>query len=123
MAMLVGHRHLRGFGMWVVEERATAAFIGRVGLHFPDGWPDKEIAWALARPHWGKGFACEAARAVLAHAFGPLQWQRAISLIDPANHRSIRLAERLGQRFERAAEVRGQRVSVYSIERASWHAA
>jgi RimJ/RimL family protein N-acetyltransferase len=44
MAMLVGHWQLRGFGMWAVEERATGAFLGRVGLHFPDGWPDREVA-------------------------------------------------------------------------------
>jgi len=123
MAMLVGHWHLRGFGMWAVEERATATFIGRVGLHFPDGWPDREIAWALARPYWGKGFALEAARAALAQALGPIQWQRAISLIDAANGRSIRLAERLGERFEREVEVRGQRVCLYAIERDAWRAA
>jgi [ribosomal protein S5]-alanine N-acetyltransferase len=33
MAMLAGPWQLRGFGMWAAEERATAAFIGRVGLH------------------------------------------------------------------------------------------
>lgn len=117
MAMLVGHWELRGFGMWAVEERATSAFIGRVGLHFPEGWPDREIGWALARPYWGEGFAFEAARAALAHAFDTLGWQRAISLIDPANQRSIRLAERLGERFEKEVQVRGHRVAMYSIAR------
>ena len=117
MAMLVGHWELRGFGMWAVEERGTGAFIGRVGLHFPEGWPDREIGWALARPYWGKGFAFEAARAALAHAFDTLGWERAISLIDPANRRSIRLAERLGERFERELQVRAHRMALYSIAR------
>jgi RimJ/RimL family protein N-acetyltransferase len=123
MAMLVGHWQLRGFGMWAVEERTTGAFIGRVGLHFPDGWPDREVAWALARSYWGRGFALEAARAALAHAFGPLAWERAISLIDPQNARSIGLAERLGERFDRQVEVRGHVVSLYSITRDAWRAA
>ena len=120
MAMLVGHWHLRGFGMWALEERATGAFIGRVGLHFPDGWPDREIAWALARPYWGKGLAFEAARAALAHAFESLRWEGAISLIDPANRRSTSLAERLGEHFEREVEVRGHRVALYAIGRDAW---
>jgi len=120
LAMLAGHWQLRGFGMWALEERATGAFIGRVGLHFPDGWPDRELAWALARSHWHKGFAFEAASAALAHAFDSLHWPRAISLIDPANNRSIRLAERLGERFEQEVEVRGHRVSLYSLGRESW---
>ena len=41
MAMLVGHWSLRGFGSWAVEERVTGNFVGRVGLHYPDGWPDR----------------------------------------------------------------------------------
>jgi RimJ/RimL family protein N-acetyltransferase len=119
MAMLAGHWHLRGFGMWAVEERSTGTFIGRVGLHFPDGWPDREIGWALARPHWGRGFALEAARAALTHAFEHLRWPRAISLIDPENRRSIQLAERLGEQPEGEATVRGHRVRVYAVTRGS----
>lgn len=120
MALLAGHWQLRGFGMWAVEERRTGAFIGRVGLHYPEGWPDREVAWALARAYWGHGFAYEAACAALAHAFGPLGWPRAVSLIDPANRRSIRLAERLGERFERTVDVGGHRVSLYSRTSESW---
>lgn len=120
--MFVGHWQLRGFGVWAVEERASDALVGRVGLHFPEGWPDRELAWTLARPYWGRGYALEAARAALAHAFGPLGWHRVISLIDPDNHRSIRLAERLGERREGEVTVRGHCLSVYAIDRESWQA-
>lgn len=119
MAMFVGHWQLRGFGMWAVEERASGLLVGRVGLHFPEGWPDRELAWTLARPYWGRGFALEAARAALAHAFGPLGWHRVISLIDPDNRRSIRLAERLGERIEGEVMLRGYCLSLYAIERDS----
>src|SRR5512142_903784 len=120
MAMVAGHWSLRGFGMWAVEERNTGAFVGRVGLYYPEGWPDREVGWALARPHWGKGYALEAALASLTHAFETLHWARAISLIDPENRRSIRLAERLGERLAGEAEVRGWRTLLYAIDRSSW---
>jgi RimJ/RimL family protein N-acetyltransferase len=123
MAMLAGHWHLRGFGMWAVDERESGAFIGRVGLHYPEGWPDREVAWALARTFWGRGYALEAARAVLEHAFGRLGWSRVISLIDPANTRSLRLAERLGERLEGNATIRGHRVAVYALPVSAWRAA
>jgi RimJ/RimL family protein N-acetyltransferase len=122
MAMLAGHWQLRGFGMWVVEERATGAFVGRVGLHYPEGWPDREVGWALARPFWGRGYATEAGRAAIEVAFGRLGWQRIISLIDPANVRSVRLAERLGERRDCEAVVRGHRVAVYALAKADWMA-
>jgi RimJ/RimL family protein N-acetyltransferase len=116
-AMLVGHWTIRGYGMWALEERFSGAFVGRVGLHYPDGWPDREVAWALVRTYWGRGFAFEAATAVLRVAFDTLGWQRIISLIAPANLRSIRLAERLGQRYERTLELRGHEVKLYSLDR------
>jgi RimJ/RimL family protein N-acetyltransferase len=120
MAMLAGHWQLRGFGMWAVEERDTGCFVGRVGLHYPEGWPDREIAWALARPFWGRGYALEAAHAALAEAFGRLGFPRIISLIDPANVRSIRLAERIGERLEGGTTVRGHRVAVYALAKSDW---
>ena len=120
MAMLVGHWQLRGFGTWALEERATGAFIGRVGLHLPEGWPDKEIGWTIVRSHWGKGLAFEAAQAALAHAFLSLDWPRIVSMIHPANAASIRLAERLGERLDRELELQGQPALVYSLERDTW---
>jgi RimJ/RimL family protein N-acetyltransferase len=123
MAALAGHWHLRGYGMWAVEERETGSFVGRVGLHYPEGWPDHEVAWALARPFWGKGYAAEAARAALAEAFGRLGWPRVISLIHSANTRSVRLAERLGERLDGEAVVHGCRVEVYALLSSAWRTA
>jgi RimJ/RimL family protein N-acetyltransferase len=120
MALFAGHWMLRGFGMWAVEDRVTSAFMGRVGLHYPEGWPDREVAWTLARSFWGHGYALEAARAALDEAFGRLSWPRAISLIDPRNTRSVRLAERLGEHLAGETTVRGHPVSVYAIERSEW---
>lgn len=116
LAMYLGHWELRGFGTWAVEERGTGAFVGRVGLHFPEGWPDRELGWTIARKFWGRGYASEAARAAIAHAFGTLGWTHLVSLIHPNNHRSARLAERLGYHVHGAAEVVGLRLSMYRLE-------
>ena len=45
---LIGHWQLLGYGMFVVEERGTGAFLGRVGPLRPPRWPGFEIAWSLA---------------------------------------------------------------------------
>jgi RimJ/RimL family protein N-acetyltransferase len=123
LAMLAGHWSLRGYGMWVVEELSSGAFVGRVGLHYPEGWPDREIGWAIARPFWGRGYALEAATAALRVAFEVLEWPRVVSLIAAQNSRSIRLAERLGERREHTLMVRGHEALLYAIERAQWRAA
>lgn len=113
MAMLMGHWALLGFGTWAVEESATGAFVGRIGLHYPHGWPERELGWTLARGYWGRGLAAEGCRAVLQYVFGTLGWERLISLIDPENSRSIALAERLGARPEGETEVLEHKVIVY----------
>jgi RimJ/RimL family protein N-acetyltransferase len=98
MAFLVGHWHLRGYGMFVVEERATGAFVGRVGPLEPDGWPGLEIAWGLARSATGKGYATEAASAAIDWAFRALRVERVVSVIHPQNVASQKVAARLGER-------------------------
>jgi ribosomal-protein-alanine N-acetyltransferase len=99
-----------GFGLWAVFEKSTGQVIGYCGLsRFPDvgGFPETEIGYRLARPHWRRGFATEAARAALDHAFGTLSLPRLIALIDPANVASIRVAEKIGLRYEKDAMLPG----------------
>jgi RimJ/RimL family protein N-acetyltransferase len=117
MAMLVGHWALRGYGMWAVEERATGAFIGRIGFNNPDGWPAFEIGWTLGRPYWGKGYATEGARVALDYAFNKLDKPHVISLIHPENLGSISVAEKLGEKLEGETEVLGMPVLIYGIDR------
>lgn len=118
MAMILGHWQLRGYGMWAVEERASGALVGRVGFNDPDGWPGFELGWMLGRAWWGRGFATEAARAALEHAFSSLGRAHVISLIYPDNRRSIRVAERLGERVERTVDFFGKPALVYGVSRA-----
>lgn len=114
MAMILGHWALRGFGLWAVEERATGTFIGRVGCFQPDGWPDFEIGYVLARDAWGKGYASEAAAASLAYARTVLGRERIISIIRPDNLGSIRVASGLGAVPEGFVEFFGAPALVYA---------
>lgn len=92
---------LRGYGPFGLDDRATGDYLGEVGIYQPEGYPGPELGWFVVPEAEGKGYAAEAARA---HAFRDLGWTMAVSYIDPANARSIALAERLGAiRDEKAA--------------------
>lgn len=117
IATMLGHWHLRGFGMWAVEHRETGAFVGRIGLWQPEGWPGFELGWMLAKSFHKQGFATEGARAALTYAFQELGKEHVISLIHPQNAPSIRVAERLGERLEGESVLFGTRVLVYGISR------
>jgi RimJ/RimL family protein N-acetyltransferase len=117
IAIFLGHWQLRGYGMWALERRDTGELIGRVGFIDPPGWPGFELGWLLAREHWGRGYAREAATAALRHAFETLQRERVISLIRPQNLRSIALAEALGYGLAERIELMGGEALVYEVRR------
>ena len=117
MGFLVGHWQLLGFGHWAVEEKATGSFVGRVGFLHPEGWPGFELGWTLSRKFWGRGYASEAARRALQYGFDELDKDHVISLIDPLNTNSIKVAERLGEKVEGKTELLGHDVLIYGIDR------
>ncbi len=105
----LGHWSLMRFGYWAIEEKKTGAFVGEVGLadfkrdvaQSMRGAP--EIGFVLAPIAHGKGYATEAARAVVAWGDQNLAAARTVCMIDPENAASIRVANKCGYDvFERA---------------------
>lgn len=107
MAVAMGQWGLKHHGMWAWEERATGRFIGRGGILDLFGWPEPELAFALVRDAWGKGFAREAGHAALRWGFAALRRDRFVSFISPANAASRRTAQALGGACEGMTELLG----------------
>ncbi|HEX8572564.1 MAG TPA: GNAT family N-acetyltransferase [Allosphingosinicella sp.] len=118
---LIGHWQALDFGMFVVEERATGAFVGRVGPLRPPWWPAFEIAWSLAPAGRGRGYATEAAAAAIQWSFETFAPDRIVSIIDPRNLASRKVAERLGERrtAERFTPFRDP-CDVWELRREEW---
>ena len=81
--------------MWLVHETDRAGFVGTAGLRPLEGL-GLEVFYSLAPGWWGKGYATEAARAVLDHALGPLGLPELLAEVDAGNKASIAVIERLG---------------------------
>ena len=123
------HWRDRGFGLWAVEVPDEAGLIGFTGLAVHPFMPTPEIGWRLAREVWGRGFATEAARAVLADGFERVGLNEVVSFTIPANVRSTRVMERLGMThdpkddFDHPRFPPGHRLSrhvLYRIDRERW---
>ena len=113
MATQMGHWQMRGYGSWVIEEKATGDWIGYSGLWNPYGWPEPEVMWGLAPTARGRGYATEAALAARTYAYEQLGWTTAMSLIATENRPSQKVAERLGAKRERTIELRGAVADVW----------
>ncbi len=102
-------------GTLTMVRKDNGSAIGHVGGLKPEGWPETEIGWSIWRAEdEGKGFASEAATAVLDYAFSRLGWKTAVSYVAPDNKRSIEMTERLGARLDLdAAKPAGLTCLVY----------
>lgn len=109
---MLGHWLLRGFGWWTLQDRASGAVAGRVGIGHHTDWPEPELGWHIFDGFEGLGLAAEAARAARRWWTGRGN-PPPISLIVPDNTRSRRLAERLGATIESRIRLRGLTAEIW----------
>jgi RimJ/RimL family protein N-acetyltransferase len=119
-AIMAGHWVLHGIGMFVVEEKSTGQFVGRVGPWFPPGWPGFEIGWGIAREFRGKGYALEAARASINWAFATFELDRIVHCIDRENTASQAVARRLGAERESEIDLFGHAADLWVTRHETW---
>src|ERR1051325_10231682 len=103
---LNGHPSHPELGLWATIYKETGQFIGRCGL-LPwtiDGCYEVEVAYLLDKKYWGQGLATEAAQALVQYGFEHLGLPRLICLIESENQASIRVATKIGMRFEKEGE-------------------
>ena len=104
-----------GFGLWVIERRDDASFLGDCGLTYQqvEGKAWLEVGYHLQEQHRGNGYATEAAAVCITHAFGVLAAPRVCSIVDPDNAASIRVASRLHQSNRAFTSEQGKPMVLY----------
>lgn len=90
-----------GFGMYAVQLKDTGTLIGNCGLVRREGLDGPDLGYALLPDHCGRGYACEAALAVIADARTRLGITRLQAIVNPDNAASIGLLQKLGFEFDR----------------------
>ena len=128
------HLDAHGWGLWAVEVPNVALFVGFVGL-WPAtqvlGWDSREVGWRLARDHWGRGYATEAAHEALRFGYEEHGFDEIVSFTVPQNVRSRAVMERIGlvrdpdgdfdhPRVDPIAYPRLVRHVLYRLGRAAW---
>src|ERR1051325_2218143 len=101
-----------GFGLYLLELRDSLTPIGMCGVVKREELPDPDIGFALLPDFWSKGFAFEAAAAVLQDARDRLKLQRILAITSLDNDASIKLLERLGFKFERVTRLAPDREEI-----------
>lgn len=114
----ISQHELGGYSFWPVFERESGLLCGEAGLFplAPDG-PDVALGYAFGAAYWGRGYATEAARAVVAEAFGPLGMDHLVAITREANFGSRRVLAKLGFREHGLRHVWGAEQLFFTLLR------
>jgi ribosomal-protein-alanine N-acetyltransferase len=116
---LIHHYERYKVGLWATLLKENNQLIGRCGLMHKqiEGVPEVELAYLLGRKYWGNGLATEAAAAILQYGITKCGLGRIVAVIHPQNVASIRVAEKIGVKYEREV-MYGEfgRVALYVIK-------
>jgi RimJ/RimL family protein N-acetyltransferase len=108
------------FGLRAVVAKDLGKVIGYSGLMFLEKTGEIEVAYGLAKSHWGKGLATEAAGASLRYGFEELELERIVAVVDPQNVASQRVLEKLGMTYARNGSHYGADLKYYEILKSSY---
>jgi ribosomal-protein-alanine N-acetyltransferase len=115
--LLPGYKE--GRGLFLITHKETSQPIGHAGIvtQTVDGKKEYELGYWLSKEHWGHGYATEASAFFHQYAINTLGYHRVICLIQKHNMRSIKVAEKLGMKFEKITNFNAIPVQVYAWNR------
>jgi RimJ/RimL family protein N-acetyltransferase len=96
-----------GFGTYLVALKENGTPIGTCGLIKREALEDVDIGYSFLERFWGRGFAYEAAVAVMNYGREVCRLPRIVAITSPENHSSIKLLEKLGLRSEKTIQLPG----------------
>jgi ribosomal-protein-alanine N-acetyltransferase len=111
---VLGSYRDHGFGMWLAVQKADGAPVGLAGLVRREGLETPDVGYAFIQKVWGRGYAQEAAAAVLAHAQGPMGIPKLAAITTPENFASMAVLRKIGFTYQGMIQLPGiDRESTY----------
>ncbi|RAI97598.1 RimJ/RimL family protein N-acetyltransferase [Chitinophaga skermanii] len=114
-----------GIGRWAVIDKATHECIGWAGLKLikepVNGHVNYyDLGYRFKQKHWGKGYASEAARAVIAYGFEELGLDLMYAITDIGNANSQKVLEKMGFTFKTVFDYDGDPTNWFELTKAAW---
>ncbi|MTI31033.1 GNAT family N-acetyltransferase [Xanthovirga aplysinae] len=111
-----------GLGVFALHERESGAIIGVCNLNHSKEFEEIQIGYRLQKKSWGKGFATEISRALLAYGFEKMKLKRIIGIVETPNIASKRVLEKVGLKREKVVSLLTYDLDYYAIEVEGWNA-
>lgn len=109
------------FGVWILRDKENGELIGQCGLRWCYEYsPEIEMVYAIAKYHWGKGIASEAAKASIKYGFEQLKPNKIMAIAAPTNLASQRVMQKVGLKYDKNVHYYGKDCVYYTISRQEW---
>lgn len=106
-----------GYSKWAAFESETGNFVGRIGLSSTENPKTADVGYILHKKHWGKGYATEITKAIVAWAFNNTKLETITATTTPEHKASIRVMEKAGMSFSKNFVLKGMEFVQYKIEK------
>lgn len=116
----IAHQEKHGFSLGCVLEKESGVFVGRAGLiylAYDDTQPEIEVAYALLKTAWGKGYGVELAKALIDWGFEHLAVSKLVAIINPNNEHSRRVLEKVHMNYVGRTHYWDNEVALYTIQK------
>ena len=116
---IYSHYHMNEeYGLKVIVRKEDDVLVGHAGIvpQKVQGKDEFEIGYWIAKEYWGNGYASESAKALMDRGVNKLGIKRFISLIQPMNDASRKIATKNGMNLEEEVVLNGQDVCVYTYQ-------
>lgn len=114
---IISPQYPNKLGRWAVHLKSTNEFIGWCGLKYIEQLDEIDLGYRFFEEHWGKGYATESSKAVVAYGFNTLQLKEIVGRSAIENMNSIKVLEKAGLAFEKAAVEHGDKIYKYRLNR------
>lgn len=118
----IAHQKKYSFSLGCVYEKDNGVFVGRAGLiylAFDDTQPDIELAYALTKNAWNKGYATELSRALIKWGFQHLTINKLVAVINPENEQSRCVLEKVNMNYAGRVHYGDIEVALYEIQKSN----
>jgi RimJ/RimL family protein N-acetyltransferase len=96
---LIRYDEWKVYGVWAVELKDSGEFMGWVSLKPLPGTEEIEVGYRFRKKFWGKGFATEAATAMMSYGFNELKMSKIVAITDPENRASKNVLQKVGLKY------------------------
>lgn len=111
-----------GCGLWAARLREEPQLIGFCGFRLFHDPPQLQLLYGFHPDHWSRGFATEAARAMIRFGFERAGLDFVIASADAPNLASLGVMERAGMSFDRRETVNEMDTVYYRLDRREFSA-